>query len=43
MYTLLIAPLLSLNVISSSQRFDELPESDKIHLQEIVIYDGDVL
>lgn len=43
MYTLLIALLLSLNVISSNQEFDNLPESEKTHLEKVIIGDMETL
>jgi len=39
MYTLLIALLLSLNVISSSQEFENLPDDEKLELEQIIIQD----
>lgn len=41
MYTLLIALLLSLNVISSSQEFNNLSDGEKTHLQQIIIHDAE--
>lgn len=41
MYTLLIALLLSLNVISSSQEFDNLSDGEKMEYQEIIVEDID--